>query len=178
MVIYYQDSLFSPRPYRVADRGDFSLTLTPEALSTWQKKVYNFQQQVRGASVSQTSLFSDMNFSPLDPFKLPIYPEDFYRLDQASSDACIYFVCDLDAYLILYIGETNNLQKRWQGLHDCKKYLQQYRSVSRSTIGFSFYWQAPMPKRSRQRLEKSLILHWRSPFNKENWQYWHTPFIC
>jgi len=31
--------------------------------------------------------------------------------------------------------------------------------------------------RPRQQLEKSLIAKWRSPFNKENWNFWGTPFV-
>ncbi|MFN3361575.1 MAG: GIY-YIG nuclease family protein [Pseudanabaenaceae cyanobacterium] len=177
MTSYYQGELFSPRPYRVTDGGDSSFPLNRETLSTWQLKVQAFQQQARRISLSQTSLLPDSNCYPLDPFTLPLYPEDFHRCPRLDRDACIYFVLDLDATLILYIGETHNLPQRWQGMHDCKRYLQQYRSVFHSTIGFSFAWQVPVNKRSRQQLETLLIHHWRSPFNKENWQYWQTPFI-
>ncbi|MEO1211419.1 MAG: GIY-YIG nuclease family protein, partial [Cyanobacteria bacterium J06638_20] len=27
-----------------------------------------------------------------------------------------------------------------------------------------------------QHLESALIYRWRSPFNKENWTFWGTPF--
>ncbi|MBD1935628.1 hypothetical protein [Trichocoleus sp. FACHB-69] len=43
-------------------------------------------------------------------------------------------------------------------------------------VCISFWWDAASVRRFRQALEKELILKWRSPFNKENWERWGQPF--
>ncbi len=43
-----------------------------------------------------------------------------------SSDACIYFVIDSAARLLLYVAETCRSNKRWKGTHDCKRYIEKY----------------------------------------------------
>jgi hypothetical protein len=45
------------------------------------------------------------------------------------------------------------------------------------TVGIAFYAWAPEQTRPRQQLESALIDRWRSPFNKENWAFWATPFV-
>jgi len=123
----------------------------------------------------------------LDPFDLPVYPAEFYRLPQGASpnlggnDACIYFVIDQAAQLLLYVGETCRSQKRWQGNHDCKRYIQNYQGLhyqhqKNVAVVMAFAWDVPQSSRQRQHLEQQLIQLWRSPFNRENWQYWQTPF--
>ena len=46
-----------------------------------------------------------------------------------------------------------------------------------SQLGIAFWRHAPDERRSRQAVESALIYKWRSPFNKENWKFWGTPFI-
>lgn len=43
-------------------------------------------------------------------------------------------------------------------------------------VNAAFWWDAPIDRRTRQELELNLILKWRSPFNKENWERWGQPF--
>ncbi|MHC5748952.1 MAG: hypothetical protein ACYTXT_45400 [Nostoc sp.] len=43
-------------------------------------------------------------------------------------------------------------------------------------VNAAFWWDAPVDRRTRQELELNLILKWRSPFNKENWERWGQPF--
>ncbi|MEH2373422.1 hypothetical protein [Nostoc sp.] len=51
-----------------------------------------------------------------------------------------------------------------------------YRYGMKTAVNAAFWWDAPTDRRSRQELELSLILKWRSPFNKENWERWGQPF--
>jgi hypothetical protein len=90
-------------------------------------------------------------------------------------------VIDYELPLLLYVGETIKSGQRWKGEHDCKRYLLNYRQVHYqhqlpSQLGIAFWPHAPTQTRSRQQLELGLIYRWRSPFNKENWEFWGTPF--
>jgi hypothetical protein len=187
------------------------LTMGVNALEQWKQGVLNHQLRVRTTIRNQvdgvvrygqgTLLEQDAsaeNLSTnwtenltgktfLDPFDLPVYPAEFYRLPQESSpklggnDACIYFVIDQAAQLLLYVGETGRSQQRWQGNHDCKHYIQNYQRLhyqhqKNVAVVMAFAWDVPQLSRQRQHLEQQLIQLWRSPFNRENWQYWQTPF--
>ncbi len=148
----------------------------------WQNKIKTFQEQVRTRRLYQSNLFDGEDSNLIDPFSLEAFAEDFYRFPRGEGDACIYFVIDFNLPILLYIGETNHSYRRWRGLHDCKNYLNQYRSVlsnhqQPTKIGISFSWHAPLDKQARLKLEQAFITKWRSPFNKENWHYWQTPFI-
>lgn len=179
---YQQGSLFALRSYRVADRGEPYVAMNLEIVTKWQERIKTYQQRIKTERPHQSHLFISTEPVLIDPFSLEIFPEDFYRFPKEQGDACIYFVIDFDVPLLLYVGETNHSHKRWRGLHDCKNYLTQYRAVlhshqQNSRIGITFYWDAPLQKQARLKLEQSFIRRWRSPFNKENWHYWHTPFI-
>lgn len=107
----------------------------------------------------------------------------FYRLPANSpGDACIYFVVDSAARLLLYIGETSRSNKRWKGTHDCKRYIDKYQSLHYQhglscAINMTFWWDAPVQTKARQQMELGLIERWKAPFNKENWFLWSTPFV-
>jgi hypothetical protein len=119
----------------------------------------------------------------LNPFALPQQNINFWQYPtHESGGAALYFVIDYEATLLLYIGETLRSHKRWKGVHDCKRYLSHYRQVHYehhlvTRLGIGFWGEAPVNTKSRQRLERSLIDRWRSPFNKENWTLWGTPFV-
>ncbi len=101
--------------------------------------------------------------------------------------AAMYFVIDYAAdaeneRLLLYVGETVKSNQRWKGEHDCKRYLLNYQQAHydnglKSELGIAFWPCAPTERQPRQQLESGLIYRWRSPFNKENWRYWNTPFV-
>jgi len=118
----------------------------------------------------------------IDPFALQLYSSLFYRFPLAGKGRpCLYFVLDRAAALLLYVGETCHVNQRWQGTHDCKRYIENYLQLHRdlgleTAISTSFYWQVPALARPRQTLERALIYRWRSPFNKENWSQWGRPF--
>jgi hypothetical protein len=179
---YQQNSLFSTRSYRVTDRWEPYLAMSLEIVCNWQERIKSFQQKIKNERPYQFHLFVPSEPNLIDPFSLAVFPEDFYRLPKKQGDACIYFVIDFNVPLLLYVGETNHSHKRWRGLHDCKNYLNQYRTVLQShhqncSIGLTFYWDAPLQKQARLKLEQSFITRWRPPFNKENWHYWQTPFV-
>jgi hypothetical protein len=99
-----------------------------------------------------------------------------------EGEACLYFVIDHVMPLLLYIGETKRTPtERWQGVHDCKDYLRRYHALHyqyelKRAVSISFCWDVPTERKARQELESELIYKWRSPFNKECWQYWGQPF--
>ncbi|MFN3926192.1 MAG: GIY-YIG nuclease family protein [Pseudanabaenaceae cyanobacterium] len=166
---YYQDSLF-PSQTLQEPSSSYAPSMSLTMLSNWQKRINNFQQALK------------LNDPQPDPFQLNCYPLEFYRLTSAKTDPCIYFILDLSAQIILYIGETQKANQRWQGRHDCKRYLNNYLSIHQLhqiplQIHCSFWWQTSSTKTDRQYLEAQLIHYWKPPFNKENWQLWQTPFI-
>ncbi|MGG6296725.1 GIY-YIG nuclease family protein [Leptolyngbya sp. AN02str] len=119
----------------------------------------------------------------IDPFALPPQNTEFWRW-KAGDEGCaaLYFVIDHELPIILYVGETVKSNQRWKGIHDCKRYLQLYISAHRTydlpvTVNTGFWPNAPHDTRQRQRMESALIRRWRSPFNKENWTFWATPFV-
>ncbi|MGB2926418.1 MAG: GIY-YIG nuclease family protein [Limnothrix sp.] len=190
-----QLSLFSvadaTTPYRVGRSPQ--LEMSQKALCKWKQRIANFQQQAqRQIQPDQGSLIYDVNPQPdhwnaakIDPFALPPKPWNFYRerYDPLSEgQANIYFVLDHAVPLLLYVGETKlSVKQRWQGVHDCKDYIDAYVSLHRKhgldfAVNMAFNVSVPKQNKQRLALEKDLILRWRSPFNKECWQHWGQPF--
>lgn len=189
-----QLSLFSVSEARSLDSwtplDPCPLSLT--ALQDWKNRVSAFQQQVRWEPTSQQqSLFaSELSYitpsidpDRLDPFQLLPQNINFWRWKVADGgDASLYFVMDYQVPLLLYIGETVKSNQRWKGEHDCKRYLSHYRQAhytyqQDTQIGIAFLRGVPTQHKARQRLERRFIERWRSPFNRENWALWGTPFI-
>jgi hypothetical protein len=46
-----------------------------------------------------------------------------------------------------------------------------------AAVNIAFWWDAPMQRKPRQELELALIAKWKSPFNIQNWIFWHMPFV-
>ncbi len=186
-----QLSLFSVAEQKdlgYATKQPEQLKIGCEALHAWKQHVYCYQQQVKKiAPLEQGVLFKgttaqpDTDFDRLDPFSLPQQNTEFWRWKADEGVAALYFVIDYTLPVLLYVGETVKSGQRWKGEHDCKRYLLNYRQVHyqhqlETTLGIAFWSQAPHQTRDRQRLESALIHQWRSPFNKENWEFWGTPF--
>lgn len=119
----------------------------------------------------------------LDPFSLTAQNIEFWRSPADEPGlAALYFVIDQELPLLLYVGETCKANQRWKGVHDCKRYVRNYVEAHRIhhlpvSVSIGFWPHAPEQTRARQRMERSLIEQWRSPFNKENWKHWGTPFV-
>jgi hypothetical protein len=183
-----QHSLFDcASSYKTSIIPAISLEMSKESLMLWREKIINYQNQAKlGKLTTQSNLFELANQSmeslEINPFELPLKSMQFYRLpiiDQGS--ASIYFIIDNASETILYIGETCHSNKRWKGNHDCKRYIQNYQNLHyshgiKTSINAAFWLYAPIETRERQKIELDYIYHWRSPFNKEIWQYWGTPF--
>ncbi len=162
-------------------------------LNQWKQRVRDYQQthQQQALPSTQGSLFDLPEVSPfgmskklvVDPFQLPRQNTQFWRWNaQDAGVSALYFVIDYDCSLVLYVGETIKSESRWKGVHDCKRYLLHYQQAHynldlTTQLGIAFWKDAPTNTRSRQRLESELIYQWRSPFNKENWTFWGTPFV-
>ena len=174
-------------------------------LKAWKRRIIQFQSQIAPPE-QQGSLFnlsatdnlacSAINnetsekeiASNIEPFALRRQNTEFWRWRfEDVGVAAMYFVIDYAAIdtneaLLLYVGETVKSNQRWKGEHDCKRYLLNYRQAHydnglKSELGIAFWPKAPTDRRSRQALESALISRWRSPFNKENWRFWNTPFV-
>lgn len=166
-----------------------ALEMSQTTLADWKQRIFKYQQQVRSQlPVQQGALFDVAPTSAaidpdrIDPFSLPQQNTEFWRNKAADTGvAALYFVIDYELPILLYVGETVKSNQRWKGEHDCKRYLLNYRQVHyqhqlQSRLAIGFWAEAPTQTRPRQRLESALIYKWRSPFNKENWQFWGTPF--
>ena len=161
--------------------------MSQEALIQWKTRIYEHQQRSRSTQpLEQSALFdvtpNHCDPEQIDPLTLQLDTLSFFeRPNQGRGDACIYFVVDTAAGLVLYVGETIASNQRWKGTHDAKSYAHQYIALHRKyklevAVCMTFWWDAPVHTRSRQALERKLILKWRSPFNKENWELWGQPF--
>jgi len=190
-----QLSLLSPRAHQEAGHYSFAsqqphLGMSADFLQTWKQRVVGFQNEVQRVTVcEQQSLFAPSPDLPLpdpeaiDPFTLPRQNTEFFRwFSHDPGIPALYFVIDFEWPLLLYVGETLAAKRRWQRTHDCKRYLLNYRQVHSqhqipTTLGIGFWHEAPSQRQLRQQIEAQLIHRWRSPFNKENWQFWGTPFV-
>lgn len=186
-----QASLLSDEAQRAVSQSRFQ-NLSPQAalgqheLIAWKQKVAAFQRAVKTTpTMEQASLFETTTdlAEAIDPFALPQQNTEFWRWRFSDVGvAALYFVIDYQSELLLYVGETIKSNQRWKGEHDCKRYLMNYRHAHyhhnlESHLGIAFWRHAPAERRPRQQIESALIYRWRSPFNKENWQFWGTPFI-
>jgi hypothetical protein len=161
-------------------------------LEKWKISISEYQHNARqGQSTKQGELFdleppTCIYASPpqeIDPFSLRLH--NFFFFDHPSdisSDACLYFAIDTLAPMILYIGQSCKVDRRWTNHHDCKRYVDNYKQLHYThgmpeAIAIAFHWEVPHDDRLRRQLELSEILKWRSPFNKENWVHWSTPFV-
>lgn len=163
------------------------LLMDVPALTKWKSQVATHQENIRNTQpAQQISLFnvapSHVSPDTIDPFTLQLSPLSFYKLPTDNSgQACLYFITDMSANLLLYVGETSKSNKRWKGVHDCKRYIEKYQDLHyryglKTAVNIAFYWEAPTNKRLRQSLELALIQKWKPPFNKENWKFWGQPF--
>lgn len=183
-----QLSLFeSPSLYEV--NSSFSspdFVMSENFLQQWKTHIYNYQLTERQNKTQQINLITDnpdiSELELIDPFALKTHTAEFYLLPQFDrSQTCLYFILDTYLPLLLYVGETKlSPRKRWVN-HDCKSYIQQYVELHRKyqlplTVRSAFYWGVSESRHLRQTWEKHLILKWRSPFNKESWQWWGQPF--
>lgn len=188
----YQPSLLSETDLRAADLSwaynrPAGSAMAVAELQSWKQRVAQFQAAVKsGPTIAQGSLFGLGEPSPtetLDPFGLPPQNAEFWRGQfQESGVPALYFVVDHDADLLLYVGETVKSNQRWKGVHDCKRYILSYIEAHRSheltvAVNIGFWPFAKRDRQARQALEQELIQRWRSPFNKENWATWNTPFV-
>lgn len=180
-----QLELFPSKKFRSKHRDGF--VMNPEELQQWKAQIYDYQQKARTTPPpAQTTLLdlpaNHCDPERIDPLTLQLQSMAFYRMPaNYPGNACLYFVVDSAAQLILYVGETCKSNKRWKGTHDCKDYIASYQDLHyryklQTAVNIGFWWDTPQRREARQELELYLILKWRSPFNKENWERWGQPF--
>ena len=165
------------------------------SLLDWKARVITFQKtEAIVPPIQQASLFDLAMVEPtkpagkqsavdINPFMLPRQNTQFWRWKASDAGVpAIYFVIDYACDLLLYVGETVKSEQRWKGEHGCKNYLLHYQQAHYThnlptQLGIAFWKEAAPKTRDRQKMESELILQWRSPFNKENWTFWGTPFV-
>lgn len=186
-----QASLLSDEAQRAISKSRYQnfqsqIHLGQHELNAWKRRVVAFQQAAKTSPVMEQASLFEIEPDPagaIDPFILPQQNTEFWRWQFSDVGvAALYFVIDYQSELLLYVGETVKSNQRWKGEHDCKRYLLNYRQAHYhykldSQLGIAFWRQAPTERRPRQTIESALINKWRSPFNKENWKFWGTPFI-
>jgi hypothetical protein len=187
-----QQSLFSDLDLRQIRHSSLEasnlLEMSADSLHAWKQRIFQYQQQtIQNETPAQGSLFSlgsdETNAERIDPFSLKAQNIEFWRSPADEPGlAALYFVIDHELPLLLYVGETCQANQRWKGVHDCKRYVRNYIAAHRVhhlcvSVSIGFWPHAPEQTRARQRMELGLIEKWRSPFNKENWKHWGTPFI-
>ena len=161
--------------------------MSADALCQWKQRIFEYQQSALSSQPQQQTLFElppeSCNADTLDPFALQLHNLSFCEQPDWGDCTCLYFVIDTakPAPLLLYIGETERSPKqRWMS-HYCYNYIGNYIELHRRysldvTVGIAFWFGAPINRKQRLKLESELIYRWRSPFNKECWQWWGQPF--
>jgi hypothetical protein len=161
--------------------------MSQAALIKWKRQIFLDQQRALATKpIEQTSLFappkSHCDHESINPFQLKLHSSTFYRSPQQGERICIYFIIDHAVPLLLYVGETMQTAKqRWNGAHDCRDYIANYIDLHRQydlevKVCSAFWYDTPENRTARLKLERELILRWRSPFNKENWHRYGQPF--
>jgi hypothetical protein len=119
------------------------LEMDRSRLEKWKVRISEYQQGVLqdirlGQPVKQGELFnltaptytSSIPLQEIDPFSLRLHNFFFFdRPSDISSDACLYFAIDTLARIILYIGQTCKVDRRWSNHHDCKRYVDNYKQL-------------------------------------------------
>ncbi len=191
------DSAMQAAGYSTYENFQPRLALSGAELKAWKHRIASFQTQ-QSPITQQGDLFGQAECASanlatslaerIEPFSLRRQNTEFWRWRfEDVGVAAMYFVIDYaatttESALLLYVGETVKSNQRWKGEHDCKRYLLNYRQAHydnrlKSELGIAFWPEAPSDRNSRQQLESALIARWRSPFNKENWRFWNTPFV-
>lgn len=170
-------------------RSQVELEMDSDGIQAWKAAIAQYQRQVKiSQAPAQGTLFdlapTTVDAACIDPFSLKLHNFHFFEwpADRYPSTPCIYFAIDIKLPLILYIGETCKANQRWKGVHDCKRYVLNYQNLHRkyqlpTAVNTAFWWETPGETKQRLHLEAELIARWRSPFNKENWRFWGTPFV-
>ncbi len=167
--------------------------MSREGLIAWKQRIFKYQQQIRNnPTPEQNELFSlneaNGSSNDIDPFSLKLHTSLFYRMPEPQSlvegidTGCIYFIIDHTLPVLLYVGETKlTATKRWKGTHYAKQYILNYIELHRKSkldvaVVSAFWHKIPPNKKILLKWEKELIVKWRSPFNKESWQFYGQPF--
>ncbi|MEA5628401.1 GIY-YIG nuclease family protein, partial [Nostoc sp. UHCC 0251] len=96
----------TPTPARRAE----ALVMSADALLKWKSQIFEYQQKVReNKPPEQVTLFdlAPNHCGPdrIDPLQLQVRSLSFWRMPADSpGEACLYFVVDSAAGLVLYVG--------------------------------------------------------------------------
>lgn len=161
------------------------LVMNFEVLHSWKQRIFEYQQFAASEQPLQATLFelapNPCDPDSLDPFTLQLHNLSFCEKPDWGDRTCLYFVIDNAQPLLLYVGETERTPKQRWISHDCHRYIGNYIELHRRysldvSVAIAFWYGAPSNRKQRLQLESELIDKWRTPFNKECWQWWGQPF--
>ncbi|WP_333380009.1 GIY-YIG nuclease family protein [Microcoleus sp. B4-D4] len=155
--------------------------MNSDALHSWKQRIFEHQQSAASEQPQQGTLF-ELTPNPcdpnnIDPFTLELHNLSFCDKPDWGDRTCLYFVIDNALPLLLYVGETHRTPKQRWANHYCHSYIGNYIELHRRysldvSVAIAFWYGAPSNRQQRLQLELELIYKWKSPFNKECWQYW------
>lgn len=162
------------------------LEMSADALHQWKQRIFD-HQSASSSQPQQQTLFelvpNPCNPDSFDPFALQLHNLSFCDRPDVGDRTCLYFVIDAanPTPLLLYIGETHRTPKQRWANHYCYNYAGSYIELHRRysldvAVAIAFWYGAPANRKQRLQLESELIYKWKSPFNKQCWQYWGQPF--
>jgi hypothetical protein len=188
-----QLSLFESDRRILVPRAE-KLVMDKGALQQWKQSIFDYQQTIRQQNIPQQQTLFDLapttwhRSGEIDPFSLKLHSAEFYRSPEppdfvdGSDRGCLYFVIDNTLPLLLYVGETKlTAHKRWKGVHYCRNYILNYIELHRRyeldvSVVSAFWTHVPPDKKILHQWERELIIKWRSPFNRQNWELFGQPF--
>lgn len=141
--------------------------LNKDTLTRWKQKISEYQLH---ASVKE----HQHQCANINPFSLPRKSMSSSRLNDRDfrGQACLYFICDAVANIILYVG-TTSASESVPTVSDCSRYIECYEDLNsehglKSTIKISYWSDVPLIHPHHE-LVSMLTDKWKTPFNKEKW---------
>jgi RNA polymerase sigma factor (sigma-70 family) len=141
--------------------------LNKDILTRWKQKISEYQ--LHASAKEHQHQCADIN-----PFSLPRKSMSSSRLKDKDfrGQACLYFICDTIANIILYVG-TTGASESVPTVSDCSRYIECYEDLNsehglKTTIKVAYSSDVPLIH-AHHELVLMLTNKWKTPFNKEKW---------
>ncbi|BAZ39672.1 hypothetical protein NIES4101_56260 [Calothrix sp. NIES-4101] len=145
--------------------------LSKDTLTRWKNIISAYQRYACENQNCYTTTSVSVN-----PFFLPrksISPS-LLRDKDFRGQACLYFICDATANIVLYVGDTRRTSEPMQGVYDCHRYIECYKDINsehglKTALEIAYWSNCPEGNPPRHEFASTLINEWKTPLNKENW---------
>lgn len=141
-----------------------------DILTRWKQKISAYQLH---PSVRQSQ--HQHQCANINPFSLPGKSMSSLRSRDRDfrGQSCLYFICDVAANIILYVGAMS-ASESVPTASDCNRYIECYEDLNseygfRTTIKIAYEDDIPEFIHPHHELVSMLIDKWKTPFNKQNW---------